>query len=144
MWGESWRVVLSCVLALSDPMDCGLPGSSVQGTLQARIWQRVVTSPARVLWPFQWENKAYLSMPKNTESGKDFYFFLLDLSVVLLSIDNIYRRFCDVSQALNRGIYGLTVGIFSQREAWWISAISIKILQVFKIEKWINVKLYLV
>ena len=34
------KVALSC-LALCDPMDCSLPGSSVHGILQARILEWV-------------------------------------------------------------------------------------------------------
>ena len=36
--------LLSCV-QLCDPMDCGLPGSSVHGILQTRILERVAISP---------------------------------------------------------------------------------------------------
>ena len=49
--GVGWHFLLQCVkvksesevsqscLTLSDPMDCSLPGSSLHGTLQARILQ---------------------------------------------------------------------------------------------------------
>ena len=39
-------VAQSC-LALCDPMDCGPPGSSVQGTPQARILEWVAISSSR-------------------------------------------------------------------------------------------------
>ena len=34
-------------LTLCDPMDCGLPGSSVHGTFQARILEWVAVSYSR-------------------------------------------------------------------------------------------------
>ena len=42
-----WAKVLQSYLTLCDPMDCGLPGSSVMGTLQARILEWVVMPSSR-------------------------------------------------------------------------------------------------
>ena len=44
---QSRAYVLSCVLALCDPMDCSLPGSSVHGISQARILEWVAISCSR-------------------------------------------------------------------------------------------------
>ena len=54
-YGPGWEV--ACVRAkslqlcptLSDPMDSGPPGSSVQGILQARILEWVATSSSKML-----------------------------------------------------------------------------------------------
>ena len=43
---EAGEVAQSC-LTLCDPMDCGLPGSSIQGILQARILEWVAISFSR-------------------------------------------------------------------------------------------------
>ena len=40
MWWGCGLVIKSC-LTLCNPMDCGLPGSSVHGILQARIQEWV-------------------------------------------------------------------------------------------------------
>ena len=58
MDGETWRatvqfssVTQSC-LALSDPMDCSLPGSSVHGIFQARVLEWVAIFFSRgTSWP---------------------------------------------------------------------------------------------
>ena len=42
-----YSFVQSCLI-LCDPMDCSLPGSSVHGLLQARIWKWVAISSSRV------------------------------------------------------------------------------------------------
>ena len=44
-WSES-EVAQSC-LTLCDPMDCGLPGSSIHGILQARVLEWVAISFSR-------------------------------------------------------------------------------------------------
>ena len=44
---EVWACVLSCVQLFDDPMDCSLPGSSVQGISQARILEWVAISSSR-------------------------------------------------------------------------------------------------
>ena len=41
------RSVAQSCLTLCDPMDCSLPGSSVQGILQAKILECVVISSSR-------------------------------------------------------------------------------------------------
>ena len=43
-----WSGTQSCP-TLCGPVDCSLPGSSVHGVLQARIWEQVATSYLRVL-----------------------------------------------------------------------------------------------
>ena len=49
--GKESEVAQSCP-TLCDPMDCGPPGSSVHGILQARILERVATSFSRgSSWP---------------------------------------------------------------------------------------------
>ena len=42
-----WCLVAKSCPALSNPMDCSLPGSSVHGILQARILEWVATSSSR-------------------------------------------------------------------------------------------------
>ena len=39
-WKSESEVAQSCP-TLSDPMDCSLPGSSVHGIFQARVWSGV-------------------------------------------------------------------------------------------------------
>ena len=48
-WADNWSYVLASVVSptLCDPMDCSPPGSSVHGTLQARILERAAASPSR-------------------------------------------------------------------------------------------------
>ena len=43
------EVAQSC-LTFSDPMDCGLPGSSVHGILQARVLEWVAVSFSGPSW----------------------------------------------------------------------------------------------
>ena len=43
------EVAQSC-LTLNDPMDCGLPGSSVHGILQARVLEWVAISFSGPSW----------------------------------------------------------------------------------------------
>ena len=51
----------SC-LTLRNPMDCSLPGSSVQGTFQARILEGVANSFSRgSSWPMDWTRLSYVS-----------------------------------------------------------------------------------
>ena len=45
---ESESEVAQSCLTLGDPMDCGPPGSSVHGILQARILEWVAISFSRV------------------------------------------------------------------------------------------------
>ena len=49
----------SC-LTLCDPMDCGLPGSSVYGILQARILEWVAMPSSRGIFPTQGSNPGLL------------------------------------------------------------------------------------
>ena len=44
---ESESEVAQSCLTLRDPMDCSLPGSSIHGSLQARILEWVATSFSR-------------------------------------------------------------------------------------------------
>ena len=50
-------VIQSC-LTLCDPMDCSPPGSSVIGTLQARILEWVAISSSREIFPNQGLNSS--------------------------------------------------------------------------------------
>ena len=54
VWPKVCAQSLSC-LTLCDPMDCSLPGSSVHGTLQARILEWVAISSSKgSSWPKDW------------------------------------------------------------------------------------------
>ena len=45
----------SCVQLFAAPMDCSLPGSSINGILQASILEWVATPPSRgSFWPRDW------------------------------------------------------------------------------------------
>ena len=49
-------------LAVCDPMDCSLPGSSVHGIFQVRILEWVVTSSSRgSSWPRDWTHISWIS-----------------------------------------------------------------------------------
>ena len=51
----------SC-LPLWDPMDCSLPGSSVRGTLQARILEWVALPSSRGIFPTEGSNLSLLHL----------------------------------------------------------------------------------
>ena len=54
-WPTWRRVVAQSCPTLCDPMDCSLPGSSVHGSLQARILEWVAISSSRgSSWPRDW------------------------------------------------------------------------------------------
>ena len=48
MKGKSESEVAQSCPSLLDPMDCSLPGSSVQGIFQARVQSRDITLPTKV------------------------------------------------------------------------------------------------
>ena len=48
-------------LTLCDPMDCGLPGSSVHGILQARMLEWVDISFSISFWPRDWTQDSYIA-----------------------------------------------------------------------------------
>ena len=55
------KLLQSCP-TLWDPMDCSLPGSSVQGILQERILKWVAVSSSRgSSWPRDWTHVSYVS-----------------------------------------------------------------------------------
>ena len=57
-----WCQVARLCLTLCDPMDCSPPGSSVHGTLQARIQEWVAISFSRAFsWPRDWSCIFYVS-----------------------------------------------------------------------------------
>ena len=50
-------VVIVCAQlcpTLCDPLDCGLPSSSVRGIFQARILERAAVSPSKIPWIYPW------------------------------------------------------------------------------------------
>ena len=49
-WWSEVKVAQSC-LTLCDSVNCGPPGSSVHGILQARIWEWVAIPFSRSSWP---------------------------------------------------------------------------------------------
>ena len=51
----AYKLLLQLCLTLCDPMDCGSPGSSVHGILQARILEWVAMPSSRgSSWPWNW------------------------------------------------------------------------------------------
>ena len=55
-----WKKVTQLCLTLCDPMNCSLPGSSVQGILQARILEWVAHSLLQEISPTQGSNPGLL------------------------------------------------------------------------------------
>ena len=55
------EVAQSCP-TLSDPMDCGLPGSSVHGIFQARVLEWVASAFSKLL-SYQTKTTGFLSIP---------------------------------------------------------------------------------
>ena len=59
-WWERWKSLSR--VRLCDPMDCGLPGSSVHRILQARILGRVAISFSKRIFPTQGLNPHLLRL----------------------------------------------------------------------------------
>ena len=84
---KSEREVAQSCPTLSDPMDCSLPGSSVHGTLQARVLERSATALAPIyLHSLQWPFKSFSHCNSDTEYSALFFIFK-DLVIKWANVD---------------------------------------------------------